>query len=76
MESAKQLLLVSAARLYSLGVDLEGAREKLRKYVEDGVPWSSPLMAQAYGDFMDLRGQFDRLEAQHLALRDQISPEK
>ena len=71
MQLQNQLLLASAARLYSLGVDLEGARERLRRYVEEGVPYSSPEMASAYDDFRQLREQFDSLEREHLALMEE-----
>ena len=70
MEDRNQLLLASAARLYSLGIDLEGAREALRRYVESGVSWSSPLMLEAYSNFQSLRQQFNNLERDHLSLRD------
>ena len=71
MQLQNQLLLASAARLYSLGVDLEGAREQLRRYVEDGVPYSSPEMVSAYDDFRRLRELFDSLEREHLALMEE-----
>ena len=51
MDTRKDLLLKSAARLYSLGVDLEMAREKLRKLVEQGVPYDSKEMKDAYSRF-------------------------
>ena len=35
----KDLLIASAARLYSMGIDLEAARERLRQLVEQGVPY-------------------------------------
>lgn len=38
MNEEKDLLLASAARLYSLGVDVEAAREHLRELVKQGVP--------------------------------------
>ncbi len=41
MDNRNKLLLASAARLYSLSVDLEGSRARLSKLVEDGVPFSS-----------------------------------
>ena len=72
MDYRKQLLLASAARLYSLGVDVEAARERLRELVEQGVSYSSEEMAQAYRDFADLDRQWKALEQQHLELRDEI----
>ncbi len=76
MEYRNHLLLISAARLYSLGVDLEGARETLRQYVESGVSWSSPLMLKAYSNFQNLHRQFSILEKEHLSLRDSSSPQR
>lgn len=72
MDSRKELLLASAARLYSLGVDLEAARDKLRKLVEQGVSYESEEMLQAYGEFKALDEQWKELEKQHLELRDEI----
>ena len=37
MDTRKELLLLSAARLYSLGVEVEARRERLRRLVEQGV---------------------------------------
>lgn len=75
MDARKDLLLKSAARLYSLGVDLEMAREKLRKLVEQGVPYDSREMKDAYREFSELDAQWKELEEQHLELRDEIEGE-
>lgn len=72
MDSRKDLLLASAARLYSLGVDLEAARERLRKLVEQGFPYDSEEMRAAYQEFTELNRQWKALEQQHLDLRDEI----
>lgn len=72
MENEKDLLLASAARLYSLGVDLEAARERLRQLVEQGVSYSSKEMQVAYQEFIELEQQWKALERQHLELRDEI----
>ena len=74
MDYKNQLLLASAARLYSLGVDLEGAREVLRRYVESGLDWHSSKMDEAYKNYTQLKDQFDSLEAQYLSLRDHEDP--
>ena len=66
------MLLASAARLYSIGVDLEAARAKLRELVGRGVPYDSDEMKQAYQDFKELEQQWKALEQQHLELRDEI----
>lgn len=72
MDRRKKLLLKSAARLYSLGLDVEAAREKLRKLVAKGVPYNSNEMLTAYNKFAELDRLWKSLEQQHLELRDEI----
>ena len=72
MDARKDLLIKSAARLYSLGVDLEMTREKLRKLAEQGVPYDSQEMKDTYKEFSELDTQWKELEKQHLELRDEI----
>ena len=72
MDYRKDLLLASAARLYSMGVDLENARVRLRQLVERGVSYDSDEMKQAYRDFRELEQQWKALEKQHLELRNEI----
>ena len=72
MDYRKDLLLASAARLYSLGVDLEAARERLRQLVEQGVSYKSVEMREAYRDFKELEQQWNTLEKAHLELRDEM----
>ena len=72
MDARKDLLLKSAARLYSLGVDLEMARDKLKKLVDQGVPYDSEEIKDAYREFSELDAQWKELERQHIELRDEI----
>ena len=72
MDNRKDLLLRSSARLYSVGMDLEGARERLKRLVEQGVPYDSDEMMQAYQEFNEIDRQWKEMEKQHLALRDVI----
>ena len=72
MDYRKDLLIASAARQYSMGVDLEAARERLRLLAERGVSYESDEMKRAYLDFKDLEQQWKTLERQHLELRDEI----
>lgn len=72
MDYKKDLLLASAARLYSMGVDLEAARAKLKELVEQDVPYDSDEMKLAYQNFKVLEQQWKALERQHLELRDEI----
>ena len=72
MDYRKELLLASAARLYSLGVDLEAARERLRQLVQQEVPYESEEMKMAYLEFETLNQQWKTLEQEHLSLRAEI----
>ena len=73
MDNEKDLLIASAARLYSMGIDLEAARDRLRQLVEQGVPYNSDEMKQAVSDFKELDRQWKELEKQHLKLRDEVT---
>ena len=73
MNSDKELLIMSAARLYSVGVDLEAARARLKELVDQGVSYSDERMIKAYDDFNELKAQWDNLEKQHLELRNKIT---
>ena len=73
MNSDKELLIMSAARLYSVGVDLDAARSRLKKLVDQGVTYSDERMIKAYDDFNELKAQWDNLEKQHLELRNEIT---
>ena len=72
MDYKKDLLLASAARLYSIGLDLEAARAKLKELVALGVSYDSADMAQACQAFQSLEQQWRALERQHLELRNEI----
>ena len=72
MDFKKDLLLRSAARLYSLGIEVEAAREQLRKLVEQGVPYDSSEMRKALEEFQELDRQWKALEQEHLQLRAEV----
>lgn len=72
MDNNKDLLIASAAWLYSMGIDLEAARDQLRLLVEQGVPYNSVEMKQAVQDFKELDWQWKELEKEHLKLRDEM----
>ena len=72
MDYKKDLLLASAARLYSIGLDLEAARAKLKDLVALGVSYDSVEMAQACQAFQSLEQHWRALERQHLELRNEI----
>jgi len=67
------LLLMSAARLYSLGVDVEGAREKLKELVDRKVPYEAQEMLDALHNYQELSAQFNSLEKDYLILRDEMT---
>ena len=72
MDFKKDLLLRSAARLYSLGVELEGAKDRIRKLVDAGTDYSSPEMLEAVEEYTKLKEQWEKLEQEHLKLRNEI----
>ncbi len=72
MDERKELLILSAARLYSMGIDVEAARERLRQLVEQGLPYGSEEVRAALWEFKDLDEQWKEMERQHLALRAEI----
>ena len=72
MDLKKDLLLRSGARLYSLGVDLEGAKEKIIMLLDAGTEYSSPEMLYAVLEYTELKQQWEELEREHLKLRDEI----
>ena len=76
MNGEKDLLLASAARLYSLGVDVEAARERLRELVKQGVPYESEEMRTAYQSFTELNEQWKAMEQAHISLRDKMLRKK
>lgn len=76
MDRRKDVLLASAARLYSMGVDLEAARERLRQLVTRGVSYDSEEIKQAVRAFQEMEQQWKELEKQYLELREEIAQEK
>ena len=76
MDLNKELLLKSGARLYSLGVELEAARDRLKQLVAQGVSYDSEEMLAAYRDFTALDNQWKAMEAQHIELRKEILREE
>ena len=75
MDYKKDLLFRSAARLYSLGIEVEGARQHLRELVEQGVPYESTEMRKALEEYQELDRQWKALEQEHLQLKSEITNE-
>lgn len=72
MDMKKDLLLRSAARLYSLGIEVEGARQRLRDLVDQGVAYTSPEIREALEDYQELDRQWKELEQQYLRLKEEL----
>ena len=72
MDTKKELLIKSAARLYSLGIELEGAKAHIRELAAAGNDYTSPEMIQAAKDYSELKRLWDGLEQEHLKLKDEI----
>lgn len=72
MDMKKDLLLRSAARLYSLGIEVEGARQHLRDLVDQGVAYTSPEIREALEDYQELDRQWKELEQQYLRLKEEL----
>ena len=72
LDQKKELLLKSAARLYSLGIELDVAKERIRKLVENGVGYETTEMAQAVREYTELKDLWSNLEHDHLVLRNEI----
>lgn len=75
MDVKKELLLRSAARLYSVGIDLEGARERIRQHVDRKADYESCEMIQAVQDYTEIKKLWHDLEEEYLALRREITGE-
>ena len=76
MDMKKDLLLRSAARLYSLGIEVEGARQRLRDLVDQGVAYTSPEMRKALEDYQELDRQWKELEKEYLKLKEEIQTDE
>ena len=76
MSTDKELLILSGARLYSIGVEVEAARAKLKELVDSGVPYTDERIIEALKEYKNLKSKWDNLEAQHLELRKTILDEE
>jgi hypothetical protein len=68
----KATLLRQAGKLYTLGRKVEKCRDKLRQLVEKKVPYDSPQMIAALGEFEAADNEWKRLEQEHLRYRAQF----
>lgn len=72
MEEKKKLLLKTGARLYSLGIEVEVARNQLRKLVAKGTPYDSPEMITALQKYQSLDHNWKDLEQEYLKLKQEL----
>ena len=72
MNPKQDRLIQTAAQLYTLGLDVEEAREELRRLVSRKVPYGSPQMIAALTHFKELKAKWDDLEKQYLRLRKDV----
>lgn len=72
MDERKARLVESAARLYSLGLEVEAARDTVKTLTVAGASYDSPDLIQALNRFNELKKQWDCLEQKHLKLKAEI----
>ena len=73
MKNRKNELVLSAIALVKAGEALEAAKGKLRKLVDQGVPYESEEMKMALDECLQLQQQWRELEEEHLRLKKKIS---
>ena len=69
----KGSLTKQALRLFTLGLEVERRREKLRRLVERGVSYRAPEMREALRRFQNVEREWKKLEQEHLALRSHLT---
>ena len=72
MDSRSVALLTSAVKLYRLSIDLDKAREKLRRLNEQGISDDPNKILASYLECVKLDLQCKNLEKEYLALRNGI----
>ena len=72
MDDKRELLLKAAARLYSLGIEVEAARQKLKNLVSTGASYELHEIMETLQNYQTLDAQWKQLESDYLKLRDEI----
>jgi len=72
MKNRKNELVLSAIALVKAGEALEDAKAKLKRLVEQGVPYESEEMKIALEECLQLQQQWRELEEEHLRLKKRI----
>jgi hypothetical protein len=73
MRNKKNELVLSAISLVQIGERLEKSKEKLGVLVARGIPYESEKMKEALDEYLQLKLQWERMEAEHLKLKEQIT---
>ena len=73
MKNRKNDLVLSAIALVKVGEALDAAKGKLRKMVDQGVPYEFEEMKMALDECLQLQQQWRELEEEHLRLKKRIS---
>lgn len=76
MDIKRVHLLRTAARLYSLGEEVESARDNLRKLVAQGTSYDSKQMQAALMHFQELERDWRDLEREYLIVKEEIDMER
>ena len=73
MKNKKNELVLSALDLVRVGEALEEAKGKLKKMVDQGVPYESEEMKKALEECLLLQQEWKVLEAEHVRLKNRIT---
>ncbi len=71
----KAMLVKQAKELCKLGLAVERHRERLRRLVDEKVPYNSPQMWNALLEFQAADDEWKRLEQEHLRYKAQLGME-
>ena len=72
----KQLLRSQAYQLYKLGLTVERKRKKLKSLEEQGFAYNSGEMLYASEQLSQVAAKWQRLESEHLKLKEKIDKAK
>lgn len=61
----KKNMIRTAAKLYTLGIEVEKARTELKRLVECDTPYESAVMVEAYQNFKQLNDAWTSLEIEY-----------
>ena len=73
MKNKKNELVLSALDLVRIGEALEEAKGKLKKLIDQGVPYESEEMKKALDECLLLQEEWKFLEAEHIRLKNKIT---